>query len=161
MEKRCFKCGKTKELLHFYKHAAMRDGHLNKCKECTKQDVNKHRQENLLKIRAYDRMRGAMPHRLAASKERGKSEKYRQIHKGSMAKYLEEHPERVAAATIVGNALRSKRLTRLPCLVCGNVAEAHHADYSRPLDVMWLCVTHHKEVHKLTRRLRGEVLEIA
>lgn len=37
--KKCFKCGIEKELLDFYIHKKSADGHLNKCKECTKVDV--------------------------------------------------------------------------------------------------------------------------
>jgi len=36
----CFKCQNSKSLKFFYKHEKMRDGHLNKCIECTKKDVN-------------------------------------------------------------------------------------------------------------------------
>ena len=39
--KTCFKCGACKPLVEFYKHPKMVDGHLGKCKCCTKADVKK------------------------------------------------------------------------------------------------------------------------
>ena len=44
--KECFKCGKQKELSEFYRHKMMGDGHLGKCKGCTKKDT-KERQDKL------------------------------------------------------------------------------------------------------------------
>ena len=52
------------------------------------------------------------------------------------------------ARTQVTCAIRRGDLARRPCEVCGEeTALAHHVDYSRPLDVVWLCYTHHSWVH--------------
>ena len=44
----CFKCNIDKPLSDYYKHKQMGDGHLNKCKDCTKKDT-KERADELLK----------------------------------------------------------------------------------------------------------------
>lgn len=46
--KECFKCNEVKPLCEFYKHKGMKDGHLNKCKVCTKEE-NLTRYEDLSK----------------------------------------------------------------------------------------------------------------
>ena len=44
--------------------------------------------------------------------------------------------------------LRDKKIKRKPCEVCGNLrVHAHHDDYYKPLEVRWLCVKHHNELH--------------
>jgi hypothetical protein len=40
----------------------------------------------------------------------------------------------------------------LPCLLCGEKAEAHHTDYDMLLDVIWLCPAHHKQAHAMARK---------
>jgi hypothetical protein len=56
--------------------------------------------------------------------------------------------ERNKAHRIVSAAKAKGILAIQPCEVCGKEAvHAHHDDYSRPLDVKWLCPFHHKERH--------------
>lgn len=52
--------------------------------------------------------------------------------------------------TAVGKAVREGILVRKPCQVCGagKGIHGHHDDYSKPLDVKWLCPTHHRARHK-------------
>lgn len=48
----------------------------------------------------------------------------------------------------VNHAVASGRLVRKPCEVCGSPrSQAHHPDYSKPLDVIWLCAPHHAAEH--------------
>lgn len=52
------------------------------------------------------------------------------------------------ARNAVKNAVRKGTLARKPCERCGSPkVSAHHHDYSKPLDVIWLCGTHHAEAH--------------
>ena len=142
VRKVCFKCKQEKDLSEFYKHNQMKDGHLNKCKECTKSDVSIHRAMNIDKIREYDRLRGYLPHRVKNNIERTKI-------------YRSEKPEAYKSHTTVNNAINRGRLTKKPCAVCGSTerVEAHHEDYSRPLDVIFLCSVHHHAVHHKGLRL--------
>ena len=147
----CFKCGAKKPLTDFYKHKGMQDGHLNKCKECARCDTKTNREKNIVYYKAYDRNRHwDNPERRAASIEATKRwhkenpERSRELKKN----WMERNPQKRAAHIKVGNALRSGKIERKPCLVCGDVkVQAHHPDYSKPLDVVWLCQKHHTEVH--------------
>jgi hypothetical protein len=67
------------------------------------------------------------------------------------SRQAERDPEKESARRRVRNAVRSGKLTRSPCEVCGVAkSEGHHDDYSKPLDVRWLCRKHHDEHHART-----------
>lgn len=135
-EKKCFKCKTVKPLTEFYTHSKMADGHLNKCKECTKNDVAQHRSENIEKIRAYDRERGKHPERAKAAAQISSAWRKADIRRGR-------------AHRAVTNAVRSGKLVRQPCERCGEIKSlAHHEDYDKPLEVVWLCQPCHKQRHK-------------
>lgn len=134
--KNCFKCGLDKSSTDFYSHPETSDGLLGKCKACTKIDVY----ENRLLNREYY---------LLADKARSGTEARKAAHMKSQLKLRKKHPERRKAGSAVSNALQSGKLEKQPCLCCGSTeVEGHHPDYSRPLDVVWLCRNHHRQVHK-------------
>jgi ribosomal protein S27AE len=136
MQKTCFRCGLIKPLSEFYTHPKMADGHLNKCKGCTLLDVVKHRVANLDKIQQYDSIRARMPHRLEAKAKYTK-------------RYKATYPEKCKARTKTRNAIRDGKITRQPCAKCGSPkTDAHHNDYSKPLEVTWLCVPCHHAEHR-------------
>ncbi len=58
-------------------------------------------------------------------------------------------PIKVAARRAIRDRIYRGKLKRLPCEVCSEPkSHAHHGDYSKPLEVKWLCAKHHKELHE-------------
>lgn len=58
--------------------------------------------------------------------------------------------EKLAANRAVNAAIRRGQMHPELCNVCGaKSAQAHHDDYRKPLDVVWLCRIHHEERHRL------------
>ena len=137
--KTCFKCNKEKPLADFYKHSGTADGHLGKCKVCTNLDANKHRLENLEKVREYDRKRAKEPHRIALNKEQTKM-------------WREADARRTKCHNAVARAIRNGGLVQQPCARCSSEKTlAHHESYDFPLEVVWLCQPCHKQRHKEIR----------
>ena len=147
----CRECNQEKPLTEFYKHAKMADGHLNKCIECVKKRVSKHREANLEKIRAYDKKRGNLPHRIKARQEYTKTEAGKQARKKANAVQKKRYPMAYAAYVITSNAVRDGNLIQAKnCSVCNSTEkiEGHHDDYTKPLSIRWLCNKCHHEWHR-------------
>ena len=147
--KPCKVCGEVKPLSEYYKHPKMSDGHLGKCKECQKAASNAARLANLEEYRAYDRSRSNLPHRVEMRAEYQKTLDGQDARRRASSSYNARNPVRTAATTAVRNAVRGGRLIKLPCWECGstNRIEGHHPAYSMPLDVIWLCKSHHQQLH--------------
>ena len=147
----CRECNTEKPLLEFYKHAAMADGHLNKCIQCVKSRIKKHREVNLEKIQAYDKARANEPHRVQARKDYSKTEAGKRAKKKAMDSYREKFPMKYAAHVITRNGVRDGKLVPAKiCSACGSTKkiEGHHDDYTKPLEVRWLCESCHKDWHR-------------
>lgn len=134
----CFKCNKRKKLTSFYVHSEMNNGHLGKCKSCTKKDVGQYRHgKGRERVLAYDRKRAKTPHRLAMSSR---------IHQ----EWKKENPGGRKAQMKVLYALRSGKLIKPDeCSSCHKITriEAHHPDYRKALLIKWLCNLCHKLEH--------------
>lgn len=118
-EKQCFKCEQVKPLSEFYKHPQMADGHVNKCKECNKVDVQKNYATRRPQYSEYDRTREQTPER---------REKKLEYQRRARAR----HPEKNSARAKVRRAILSGHLSKPTfCGCCGRIGdvEAHHTEH--------------------------------
>ena len=81
--------------------------------------------------------------------------KARSAHQRHNRKFEAKHPDRQPANNRLNKAVQKGFLIRSSCDICGTTEriEAHHDDYSKPLDIRWLCERHHKEHHARMRPL--------
>ena len=132
----CSDCSDTKPLSEYYRHPKGAGGYSSICKVCIKQKMKLRRAgPDGEKMRAYDRERAKTPERIE--------------HVTKITRFFRaKHPERYKAHTALNNAIRDGKIVKKPCRVCGsNQVHAHHHDYSKPLDVDWLCALHHHRGH--------------
>ena len=84
------------------------------------------------------------------------AKKWKKTHPEHVRKRLQEwrksNPEKVKAYNRIQIARRNGHVRQKPCEECGNPdSYAHHDDYTKPLDVRWLCRIHH---HVADRRVK-------
>ena len=139
----CFKCSEEKLISNFYKHKGTTDGRLNKCKKCTKKDATLHRRKNIEYYRAYDRARGS---RQSIS---------------DIRRYRKENPEKYAAHIALNNAIRDGKITKQPCQKCKSKFDihGHHKDYSKPLEVNWLCNVCHANLPRGKNHTKAKIIK--
>jgi len=162
--KKCSKCKTTKELSKFHRHKRYQDGRNTSCSICEKIYAIEYRKNNkkLIVRRAreyYIKNRGRILEKFRKFRQENLNsvrESYRDCYKEkrdtklkNMREYSIANPGKVLARSKVQIAIKNGSLKRLSCEVCGNPrSHAHHDDYSKPLDVRFLCARHHGEVHR-------------
>lgn len=79
----------------------------------------------------------------------------RKCHAANMRENRVKHSDLMPEAKKKANAraylhvyIKRGKIKKQGCKVCGAPAEAHHHDYSKPLEVEWFCREHHLELHK-------------
>lgn len=147
--KQCFKCKKEKPLNEFYVHPMMFDGHLNKCIDCTKKDVS---ERLAIKLKDLEWLA------LERARCRAKQARYRKLGLAipsspeSSKQWASRNRHKTRAQNQARRAVLSGKINRKKkCEECGKRKKLHmhHADYSKPLNVQFLChrchgITRHK-----------------
>lgn len=156
----CKSCQTEKDVSEFYNN----DKH--HCKACIRKRVHENRMKKIDYYREFDRNRYNKEERAQKVKEYKarlrieNPEKYDKIFHGTRKRYRKNHSEKCKAHNIVDYAISTGKLIRpTKCERCNKDCkpQAHHYDYSKPLDVIWLCTSCHSEVHKEMRRNGREV----
>lgn len=137
--KSCIRCGSSKPITEFYTHPQMGDGHLNKCKDCTKSDTKK-RYARLL----------STPEGINSERARSRDKYYRLNYKDKykptaerkriiISRYKEKYPEKQKAKNLCSS---------IRPVVKGN--QLHHWSYKieHAKDVVELTVKDHNLAHR-------------
>lgn len=66
--------------------------------------------------------------------------------------WRERNKDKRKAQMLIYSGIRNGSIKQKKCFKCNSIfSEAHHEDYSKPLDVVWLCKKHHTERHNEIR----------
>lgn len=81
---------------------------------------------------------------------RAYSDRHTLRRRDTVKEWRKRNPEKYRAYGIVAYHVSIGLLKKQPCACCGNPnVQAHHADYSKPLEVEWLCSACHGKKHRL------------
>lgn len=145
LEKTCSRCGEAKPLSKFSKQLKNKDGRYTYCVACQirRQQAALVAKDPLAREMRLARRREWLSNRRA---------------NGYIAprKYAASYnASQQAANTKLNIALSKGEVLKESCIVCGSKdSEAHHEDYSKPLDVVWMCRKHHKQRHIELRQIK-------
>lgn len=128
--KRCTKCHIEKPLSGFHIDRRKRDGHFSACKKCANEATVNCQKKNP---------------RIPDARRRGS-----RIYRTKLENRL-----KIISRSLVNKALRKGLIEKSKACMwlytekspCNGRIEAHHQDYSKPLEVMWLCKKHHEIIH--------------
>jgi hypothetical protein len=153
VKKRCNRCGEVKSLSEFHRQSNAKDGRQPKCKGCALALASAYYQANRDRVSQYHKKR----YRADREAKKHQAKEWRlanpQRAAESSERSRERHPEKVKAREALNHAVAAGTVVKPDrCEDCGEPTESrrlhgHHEDYSKPLDVEWLCSACHGTRH--------------
>ncbi len=146
----CPRCKDKKELSEFSKSQREKDGLQQWCKKCcqTYRRSNKGKEAHQRSSRKYQQTDAGKEASRKAHQKHRQTDKGKKTDRKASQKRRLLYPEKVKANSMVRCAIAAGTLTRPShCESClkKRFVEGHHEDYSKPLDVDWLCNKCHIE----------------
>lgn len=140
------------------------DGRRSYCIVCSKQYYYEYYAKNGHNVRARSEAWRIDNLDRAAAYQRSWNAKNPKLVRKAVDDWRARNPLKAAAHFAVMYALKGGHIQRSPCTVCGSEkVQAHHHDYSKPLEVEWLCSLHHSVAHRspleefpLANRFKGD-----
>jgi hypothetical protein len=137
-DKRCAGCRKRFPLERFPRHGNSRDGRRRHCRACL--------------LAGRHQPRADTPALRAAREARQARAAWISSHRRATARHVERHPEQAAAGKALraavkrGEVAKADRCQARGCSSSKSI-EAHHHNYQRPLEILWLCAACHRRGH--------------
>lgn len=130
--KKCSCCHVIKRVTEFEPSKVRLDGHGSRCIPCRR--IASRKWKNIERDKAYYSREDVKLRRATLQSERSRNPIERQ---------------KINTRNSTRRAIISGRILRQPCEICGDVqVEAHHDDYSKRLEIRWLCKRHHTDLHR-------------
>ncbi len=142
-QKHCRECDKILPLAEFYINKLPPHRSSSYCKPCMQ-----------ARSRSYGTSERGRDIRAINRRNRPMTERERRRRQEKRNALRARYPDRDKARSAVAQEIKMGRISRQSCEVCGeDNAQAHHHDYSKPLDVQWLCRICHLKEHGMYRTI--------
>lgn len=164
VKKKCSVCHEPKPLSSFYAEKRSRDGRAGRCKACHIKNTNAWQASHREQLNLAARARNARNAERNLELKRPSQRRHPQTKLNYQRARRQAFPEKLKAYNAVQRAVRAGEIIRPTA--CENCHEekrlqAHHHDYSRPLDVFWLCQQCHKLAHHFPNELTIAIPQMA
>jgi len=149
--KECITCKIYKRFSEFSPRKLATDGLYGSCKDCTNQ-----------KHRISHEKQSSNPDWYAKDLERNRlymqSRRTEYYNPKRQSNYRKENPDKNRAHALLNYHVKHGNIVKMPCQICGKEkVDGHHEDYSKPKEVIWLCRTHHREIHRKFNTIRQQL----